>query len=50
MIHWLGLFIFTAKGVGQGTKIPQDMRCGQEKKKNTSRVLPGYPVAKTPCS
>ena len=34
MMQWLGLCSFTAEGLGsisgQGTKIPQATRCGQE--------------------
>jgi len=37
-VHWLGLYTYTAKGVGliagQGTKIPQDLWCCGKKKKD----------------
>ena len=37
MVQWLGLYAFTAKGLGSipgwGTKIPQAVWCGQKKKK-----------------
>ena len=37
MVQWLGLYAFTAKGLGSipgwGTKIQQAVWCGQKKKK-----------------
>ena len=43
MVQWLGVCAFTLEGLGsipgQGTKILQEVQCGQKKKKKGNSIL-----------